>query len=136
MQKTADRWPKPEREAFELHFVEGFEPDEIGMVLGLSTRQATELLDNIRGRLREILLAEAAAERGIATRSELVNYESCEKSARAVRGGKKVEPRQTKTRTFPTSGLVTRHAIRKSGTIDGPQSVECRRRRQALPDSL
>ena len=62
MQKTANRWPKPEREAFELHFVEGFEPDEIGMVLGLSTKQANELLDNIRGRLRETLLAEAAAE--------------------------------------------------------------------------
>ena len=62
MQKTANRWPKPEREAFELHFVEGFEPDEIGMVLGLSTKQANELLDNIRGRLREKLLAEAAAE--------------------------------------------------------------------------
>ena len=136
MQKTADRWPKPEREAFELHFVEGFEPDEIGMVLGLSTRQATELLDNIRGRLREILLAEAAAEQGIATRSELVNYESCQNSAWVGRGGKKVEPRQTKTRTFPTSRLVTRHAIRESGTIDGPQSVESWRRRRALPDSL
>ena len=56
------RWPKPEREAFELYFVEGFEPDEIGMVLGLSTKQANELLDNIRSRLREALLAEAAAE--------------------------------------------------------------------------
>ena len=62
MQKTANGWPKPEREAFELHFVEGFEPDEIGMVLGLSTKQANELLDNIRGRLRETLLAEAAGE--------------------------------------------------------------------------
>ena len=62
MQKTANRWPKPEREAFELHFVEGFEADEIALVLGLSTKQANELLDNIRGRLRETLLAEAAAE--------------------------------------------------------------------------
>ena len=62
MQKTANRWPKPEREAFELHFEEGFEADEIGMVLGLPTKQANELLDNIRGRLRETLLAEAAAE--------------------------------------------------------------------------
>ena len=62
IQKTANRWPKPEREAFELYFVEGFEPDEIGMVLGLSTKQANELLDNIRSRLREALLAEAAAE--------------------------------------------------------------------------
>jgi DNA-directed RNA polymerase specialized sigma24 family protein len=62
MQKTANCWPKPEREAFELHFVEGFEPDEIAMVLGLTTKQANELLDNIRSRLRETLLAEAAAE--------------------------------------------------------------------------
>jgi ribosomal subunit interface protein len=62
MQKTANRWPKPEREAFELYFAEGFEPDEIGMVLGLTTRQAIELLDYIRGRLREIMRAEAAVE--------------------------------------------------------------------------
>jgi RNA polymerase sigma factor (sigma-70 family) len=62
MQKTANSWPTPERDLFELHFVEGFEPEEIGMVLGLSTRQANELLDNIRGRLREALLAEAAAQ--------------------------------------------------------------------------
>lgn len=63
MQKAANTWPAPEREAFELHFVEDFEPDEIGMVLSLSAKQANQLLDNIRDRLRETLLAEAAAQK-------------------------------------------------------------------------
>src|SRR5207247_1971013 len=40
LQQTANNWPKPEREAFELYFVEGFEPEEIGMMLGLSTKNA------------------------------------------------------------------------------------------------
>ena len=60
LQKTAKNWPKPEREAFELYFVEGFEPEEIGMVLGLSTKNANELLISIRARVRETLPAQSA----------------------------------------------------------------------------
>jgi ribosomal subunit interface protein len=60
LQKTANSWPKPEREAFELHFVEGFEPDEVAMVLGLTTQGANELLASIRGRMRDTLLAQSA----------------------------------------------------------------------------
>src|SRR6266581_1460272 len=59
-QKIANNWPKPEREAFELYFVEGFEPEEIGMVLGLSTKSANELLTSIRARVRDTLLAQSA----------------------------------------------------------------------------
>ena len=59
VQNTANDWPKPEREAFELYFVEGFEPDEIAMVLGLSTKQSEELLAGIRGRVRDTLLAQS-----------------------------------------------------------------------------
>jgi DNA-directed RNA polymerase specialized sigma24 family protein len=59
-QKTASQWPKLEREAFELYFVEGYESEEIGMVLGLSAKEASELLTVIRRRLRETLLAQAA----------------------------------------------------------------------------
>ena len=40
--------------------VEGFEPEEIGMVLGLSTKNANELLTSIRARVRDTLLAQSA----------------------------------------------------------------------------
>ncbi|MCL4789013.1 MAG: HPF/RaiA family ribosome-associated protein [Verrucomicrobia bacterium] len=60
MQQTANTWPQPEREAFELYFVEGFEPDEIGMVLGLTSKAANDLLTSMRGRLRDTLLAQSA----------------------------------------------------------------------------
>jgi RNA polymerase sigma factor (sigma-70 family) len=60
MQKTASTWPKAEREAFELFFVEGLEPDEIAMVLGLSAEAANKLLDGIRQRLRTTLLEQSA----------------------------------------------------------------------------
>src|SRR5438093_1824428 len=60
LQKTANTWPKPEREAFELHLVEGFEPYEVAMVLGLTTQDTNELLASIRGRLRDTLLAQSA----------------------------------------------------------------------------
>src|SRR5213594_311179 len=59
VQKMANIWPKPEREAFELYFVEGFEPDEIAMMLSLSTKNANELLTSIRARVRETLLSQS-----------------------------------------------------------------------------
>jgi RNA polymerase sigma factor (sigma-70 family) len=59
VQSTANTWPRPEREVFELYFVEGFEPDEIAMVLGVSIKQAEELLASIRARLRTVLLEQA-----------------------------------------------------------------------------
>jgi ribosomal subunit interface protein len=60
VQRTVNGWPKPEREAFELHFVEGLEPDEVAMVLGLTTQAANDLLAGIRSRLRDTLLAQSA----------------------------------------------------------------------------
>jgi RNA polymerase sigma factor (sigma-70 family) len=60
VQNTANTWPKPEREVFELYFVEGFEPPEIAMVLGVSVKEAEGLLAGIRGRVRDALLAQSA----------------------------------------------------------------------------
>jgi RNA polymerase sigma factor (sigma-70 family) len=60
VQSTANSWPKPEREAFELYFVEGFEPTEIAMVLGVSLKEAEELLAGIRGRVRDALLEQSS----------------------------------------------------------------------------
>jgi RNA polymerase sigma factor (sigma-70 family) len=60
VQNTANTWPKPEREVFELYFVEGFEPSEIAMVLGVPVKEAEGLLAGIRGRVRDALLAQSA----------------------------------------------------------------------------
>ena len=60
VQSTANTWPKQEREVFELYFVEGFEPAEIAMVLGVPVKEAEGLLAGIRGRVRDALLAESA----------------------------------------------------------------------------
>ena len=60
VQNTANSWPKPEREVFELYFVEGFEPVEIAMVLGVSVKEAEGLLAGIRGRVRDALLEQSA----------------------------------------------------------------------------
>ncbi|HEY5914581.1 MAG TPA: sigma-70 family RNA polymerase sigma factor [Verrucomicrobiae bacterium] len=59
VQNTANSWPKPEREVFELYFVEGFEPVEIAMVLGVSVKEAEGLLAGIRGRVRDALLEQS-----------------------------------------------------------------------------
>jgi DNA-directed RNA polymerase specialized sigma24 family protein len=40
--------------------VEGFEPDEIAMVLGLSAKRVEELLAGIRDRVRDTLLTQSA----------------------------------------------------------------------------
>lgn len=59
LRKTANAWPKPEREAFELYFVEGFEPEEIAMVLGQPAKQVSELIHSLQQRLRKQVLEEA-----------------------------------------------------------------------------
>jgi len=60
VQRTVNTWPKREREAFELHFVEGWEVDDVAMVLGLKRVIVKKLLGSIRNRLRDTLRAQAA----------------------------------------------------------------------------
>ncbi len=60
LQHMASTWPKVERETFEPYFVEGFEPEEIGLVLGRSTEAANELLAAVRHRMRAALLEQSA----------------------------------------------------------------------------
>ncbi len=60
VQNTANSCPKPEREVFELYFVEGFVPGEIAMVLGVSVKEAEALLAGICGCVREALLGQSA----------------------------------------------------------------------------
>ena len=59
VQKAAAAWPKPERDFFELYFVEGFEPDEIAMILGMTVPKAEETLAAVHDRLREELLSQS-----------------------------------------------------------------------------
>lgn len=59
MRKVANSWPKPEREAFELYFVEGFEPDEVAMVIGQPVNQVRELIAQLQRRLRTEVLEQA-----------------------------------------------------------------------------
>jgi RNA polymerase sigma factor (sigma-70 family) len=60
VQNTINGWPRLERDAFELRFVEGLEEDEVAIVLGLTAIGAHELLGNIQDRLRDTLRAQAA----------------------------------------------------------------------------
>ena len=60
MQRLANTWPRAEREAFELFFVEGFEPDEIGMILGCSLGETNAILAKIQEQLRKAVLEQSA----------------------------------------------------------------------------
>jgi RNA polymerase sigma factor (sigma-70 family) len=52
-------WPEKERAVFDLHFLEGFDPDEVAMLEGLKPAQTVEMIQQVQGRLRQVL-AEAA----------------------------------------------------------------------------
>jgi ribosomal subunit interface protein len=52
-------WPQFEREAFDLYFVEGFEPDEVAMITGQSPGKVRQLIDILQQRLRQFLIEDA-----------------------------------------------------------------------------
>ena len=52
-------WPRPEREVFELYYVEGLEPDEIAMVTSQPVKAVRDNLASIQCRLREQMLEQA-----------------------------------------------------------------------------
>src|SRR5437879_898850 len=53
LQGIVRKWSRPERDVFELHFVEGFEPEEIAMIAGSTFQQVQENIISIQRRLRE-----------------------------------------------------------------------------------
>jgi ribosomal subunit interface protein len=59
MRRAASAWSRPEREAFELYFVEGFEPDEVAMVLGIPKARAEALIRSVQDRLRQQVVEQA-----------------------------------------------------------------------------
>lgn len=60
LQNNIKDWPKPEREVFELYFVEGFGPKEIAMITGQPLKNMQGNIASIQHRLREEMLQENA----------------------------------------------------------------------------
>ena len=59
MRRAASSWPKPEREAFELYYVEGFEPQEVAMILGEPQNRVHDLIASLQQRLRTEAMRQA-----------------------------------------------------------------------------
>jgi len=58
LQRDMRNWPRPEREVFELYFVEGFEPEEIARVASQPLKSVREHIATVQHRVREEMLAE------------------------------------------------------------------------------
>ena len=61
LEQDMRNWPRPEREVFELYYVEGLDPEEIAMVTGQSLKIVRENLESIQRRLRDEMLAQKTA---------------------------------------------------------------------------
>lgn len=59
--RVADDWTKPEREIFELHYVDGFEPREIATVTRRTLRRVQATIDALHDRLQTALREPARA---------------------------------------------------------------------------
>lgn len=59
LRRVASTWPQPDREVFALYYVEGFEPDEVAMILGAPTKRVRELIAANQQRLRAEALRQA-----------------------------------------------------------------------------
>jgi len=59
MRRAASVWPKPERDVFELYYVEGFEPEEVAMILGQPKNRVREIIASLQQRLRTEALQQA-----------------------------------------------------------------------------
>lgn len=54
-------WPRLDRDVFELYFIEGFEPDEISMIVGQSVEKIGEVIASMQENLRQEVLKQALA---------------------------------------------------------------------------
>lgn len=59
LRRAVAGWPKAERDAFELYYVEGFEPEEVAMVLGQPPARVRTLLQSLGERIRAEVLDQA-----------------------------------------------------------------------------
>jgi RNA polymerase sigma factor (sigma-70 family) len=60
LEQDMRNWPRPEREIFELYYVEGFDPEEIALVTHQPLKTVRENLESIQRRLRDEMLAQKA----------------------------------------------------------------------------
>jgi RNA polymerase sigma factor (sigma-70 family) len=59
LRRAASTWPPVEREVFELYYVEGFEVDEVAMIVGATAKRVREIIATIQQRLRAAALEQA-----------------------------------------------------------------------------
>lgn len=59
VQHLVQTWSRPERDVFELYFVEGFSVPEVSLVTGLESRRVKELVNAIQERIRAALAGES-----------------------------------------------------------------------------
>ncbi len=60
LQASVQSWPLPQRNVFELHFVQGFEPREVSMITGLPLQTVRDHISAIHTWLREEIMREEA----------------------------------------------------------------------------
>jgi ribosomal subunit interface protein len=60
LEQDIRNWPRPEREVFELYYIEGFDPEEIAMITHQSLKMVRENLESIQRRWRDEVLAQKA----------------------------------------------------------------------------
>ena len=61
LEQDMRNWPRPEREVFELYYVEGLDPEEIMMVTDQPLKTVRENLESIQSRLRDEIVVQKAA---------------------------------------------------------------------------
>ena len=61
LEQDMRNWPRPEREVFELYYVEGLDPEEIMMVTDQPLKTVRENLESIQSRLRDEIVAQKTA---------------------------------------------------------------------------
>ncbi|MBN1675448.1 MAG: HPF/RaiA family ribosome-associated protein [Kiritimatiellae bacterium] len=55
VRRIAEKWPKQERDVFDLYFIEGFSPREIALIQNRRPHDVREAVSEIRQRLRDLL---------------------------------------------------------------------------------
>jgi DNA-directed RNA polymerase specialized sigma24 family protein/ribosome-associated translation inhibitor RaiA len=66
LHRVSAGWPEKERAIFDLHFLEGFDADEVALLESLKPAEAAAMIDSVQLRLRSLL--QSAAERWISTK--------------------------------------------------------------------
>lgn len=56
LHRLAESWPARERAVFDLHFLEGFDEDELAMLENVDVATARQLIAGVQSRLRSVLL--------------------------------------------------------------------------------